>query len=122
LRTTPFRKLTALGFLNTLAINIFSNNHEVRSPRISIAKQGYLNGVSMDRGVAASFGKAAQYGTKREHCQGERTNRERGSGQTPGEAYAAGKPVDMMDKAGALPTSPQAQQQQHDMTNRILAA
>ncbi len=26
-------------------------------------------------------------------------------GRTPAEAYSAGKPVDMMDKAGALPTS-----------------
>jgi putative transposase len=42
-------------------------------------------------------------------------------GCTPAEAYAAAKPVDMMDKAGALPTSPQAQQQQ-DVTDRILAA
>lgn len=42
-------------------------------------------------------------------------------GCTPAEAYAAGKPVDMMDKAGALPTSPQAQQQQ-DVIDRILAA
>jgi len=33
-------------------------------------------------------------------------------GRTPAEAYSAGQPVDMMDKAGALPTSPQAQQQQ----------
>ena len=33
-------------------------------------------------------------------------------GRTPAEAYSAGRPVDMMDKAGALPTSPQAQQQQ----------
>ena len=36
-------------------------------------------------------------------------------GQTPAEAYGAGQPVDMMDKADALPTSPQAQQQQHWM-------
>jgi putative transposase len=42
-------------------------------------------------------------------------------GCTPAEAYAAAKPVDMMDKAGALPTSPQAQQQQ-DVIDRILAA
>ncbi len=42
-------------------------------------------------------------------------------GQTPAEVYGAGQPVDMMDKAGALPTSPQAQQQQ-DVINRILAA
>jgi putative transposase len=42
-------------------------------------------------------------------------------GCTPAEAYAAGRPVDMMDKAGALPTSPQAQQQQK-VTDRILAA
>jgi putative transposase len=33
-------------------------------------------------------------------------------GRTPAEAYSAGRPVDMMDKARALPTSPQAQQQQ----------
>ena len=43
-------------------------------------------------------------------------------GQTPAEAYRAGRPVDMMDKADALPTSPQAQQQQQDVINRILAA
>ena len=44
-------------------------------------------------------------------------------GATPAEAYAAGKPVDMMDKAGALPTSPQAQQQQKNCKmNGILAA
>jgi putative transposase len=42
-------------------------------------------------------------------------------GKTPAEAYAAGLPVDMMDKANALPTSPQAQPQQ-DVLNRILAA
>jgi len=33
-------------------------------------------------------------------------------GKTPAEAYCARGPMDMMDKAGALPTSPQAQQQQ----------
>ncbi len=33
------------------------------------------------------------------------------AGQTPAEAYAAGRPMDMMDKASALPTYPQAQQQ-----------
>jgi putative transposase len=33
-------------------------------------------------------------------------------GSTPAEAYATKRPVDMMDKARALPTSPQAQQQQ----------
>ncbi len=43
-------------------------------------------------------------------------------GQTPAEAHRAGQPVDMMDKARALPTSPQAQQQQQDLINRILAA
>jgi len=43
-------------------------------------------------------------------------------GRTPAEAYGAGQPVDMMDKARALPTSPQAQQQQQDVINRILAA
>ena len=43
-------------------------------------------------------------------------------GQTPAEAYRAGRPVDMTDKADALPTSPQAQQQQQDVINRILAA
>lgn len=34
-------------------------------------------------------------------------------GATPAEAYAAKRPGDMMDKARALPTSPQAQQQQN---------
>jgi putative transposase len=44
-------------------------------------------------------------------------------GATPAEAYATKRPVDMMDKARALPTSPQAQQQQKafDM-NGIMAA
>ena len=44
------------------------------------------------------------------------------AGRTPAEAYAAGRPVDMMDNAGALPTSPQAQQHRQDMVTRILAA
>lgn len=44
------------------------------------------------------------------------------AGQTPAEAYAAGRPVDMMDKPDGLPTSPPAQQQQADVINRILAA
>ncbi len=45
------------------------------------------------------------------------------NGSTPEEAYRTGRPVDMMDKAGALPTSPQAQQQQEDSNlNRNLAA
>ncbi len=44
------------------------------------------------------------------------------AGQTPAEAYGAGRPVDMMDKPNGLPTSPPAQQQQQDVINRILAA
>ncbi len=44
------------------------------------------------------------------------------AGQTPAEAYGADRPVDMMDKAGALPTSSPAQQQQQDVIDRILAA
>jgi putative transposase len=48
------------------------------------------------------------------------------SGATPAEFYAANRPVDMtlrLDKAGALPTSPQAQQQQKAFAmERILAA
>ncbi len=44
------------------------------------------------------------------------------AGQTPAEAYGETQPVDMMDKATALPTSPQAQQPQQDVINRILAA
>ena len=43
-------------------------------------------------------------------------------GRTPAEAYAAGRPMDMLDKPRGLPTSPQAQQQQEDMVNRIQAA
>jgi len=44
------------------------------------------------------------------------------AGQTPAEAHGAGRPADMMDKPDGLPTSPQAQQQQQDVINRILAA
>ncbi len=44
------------------------------------------------------------------------------AGRTPAEAYAAGRPVDMMDKPDGLPTSPQAQQHQQDVINRVLAA
>jgi putative transposase len=44
------------------------------------------------------------------------------AGRTPAEAYDAARPVEMMDKAAALPTSPQPQQPQQDMVNRILAA
>jgi len=44
-------------------------------------------------------------------------------GATPAEAYSASRPVDMMDKARALPTSPQALQQQKAFnTNVSLAA
>ena len=57
------------------------------------------------------------------------------AGQTPAEAYGAGRPVDIMDKPDGLPLNacvqaPQglarhfgpAQQQQQDVINRILAA
>ena len=44
------------------------------------------------------------------------------AGRTPAEAYGAGRPVDLMDNASALPTTPPAQQQQQDVINRILAA
>ena len=40
-------------------------------------------------------------------------------GRTPAEAYWARWPVDMMDKARALPTSPQAQQQRQKAFNMI---
>jgi putative transposase len=44
-------------------------------------------------------------------------------GATPREAYSAGRPVDMMDKARALPTYPQAQQQRKALkVIEILAA
>tara|TARA_B100000315_G_scaffold113049_1_gene103699 strand:- start:188 stop:1117 length:930 start_codon:yes stop_codon:yes gene_type:complete len=42
--------------------------------------------------------------------------------QTPVEAYGIARPMDMMDKAPALPTSPQGQQPQQDVINRIQAA
>jgi putative transposase len=42
--------------------------------------------------------------------------------RTPAEAYGDKWPVDMMDKADALPTSPQTQQQQKNLITRILAA
>ena len=44
-------------------------------------------------------------------------------GATPAEAYSTKRPVDMMDKADALPTSPQAQQPQKAFSvNGVLAA
>lgn len=44
-------------------------------------------------------------------------------GMTPAEAYGAGRPVDMMDKARALPTSPQAPQRKKAFdTKQALAA
>jgi hypothetical protein len=43
-------------------------------------------------------------------------------GQTPAETYGNRRPVNMMDKPDGLPTSPQAQQQQHCVINRIWAA
>lgn len=44
-------------------------------------------------------------------------------GATPAEAYSTKRPVDMMDKAYALTTSPQAQQPQKTFSvNRVLAA
>jgi len=44
-------------------------------------------------------------------------------GQTPAEAYRVDRSVDMMDKARALPTSPQAQQPQKAINmNGALAA
>jgi putative transposase len=54
------------------------------------------------------------YNTERPHSSFD--------GRTPAEAYGAGRPVDIMDKSFALPPSPQAQQQQQDVINRILAA
>ncbi len=44
------------------------------------------------------------------------------AGQSPAEAYGAEQPVDMMDKAIALPISPQAQQQQQDVINKDFEA
>ena len=56
----------------------------------------------------------AFYNTERPHSAlGDRT---------PAESYGSGQPVDMLDKAPALPTCPPAQQQPREMINRILAA
>ena len=54
------------------------------------------------------------YNTKRPHSAL--------GGRTPAEAYGVERPVDMMDKPHALPTSPQGQRQQQDLLNKILAA
>ncbi len=59
------------------------------------------------------------YNTERPHSSFD--------GRTPAEVYGTGQPVDMMDKATALPLNacvqaPQAQQQQRDLLNKILAA
>ncbi len=45
------------------------------------------------------------------------------AGRTPAEAYyGTGRHVDMMDKPDGLSTSPQAQQRQQNVINRVLAA
>lgn len=59
----------------------------------------------------------AFYNTERPHSSLD--------GQTPAEAYWRDRPVDMMDKAGALTTYPPAQPQQTDINlnlNKNLAA
>jgi hypothetical protein len=58
LRTTLFQGLAASGFFNALTTTCFSINSELKRPRISMAEQGHINGLSMDREVAARFGKA----------------------------------------------------------------
>jgi len=54
------------------------------------------------------------YNTERPHSSFD--------GRTPAEAYGIAQPMDMMDKAPALSTSPQVPQQQQDVIKRILAA
>ena len=54
------------------------------------------------------------YNTERPHSSFD--------GRTPAEAYGIEGPMDMMDKPGGLPTSPQAPQQHQDVINRIQAA
>jgi hypothetical protein len=44
------------------------------------------------------------------------------AGSAPAEACRAGRPVDLMDNVSAVPTTPQAQQPQQNVINRILAA
>ncbi len=69
------------------------------------------DGFAAERVIAEWIG---FYNTERPHSSLD--------GQTPAEAYGAGRPVDMMDKPDGLPTSPQAQQQQQNMINRNQAA
>jgi len=69
------------------------------------------DGFKAERVIAEWIG---FYNTKRPHSALD--------GATPAEAYGAGRPMDMMDKPDGLPTSPQAQQQQQDVINRVLAA
>jgi len=59
------------------------------------------DGFAAERVIGAWI---AFYNTERPHSALD--------GRTPAEAYWAGRPVDMMDKARALPTSPQAHQLQ----------
>jgi putative transposase len=54
-------------------------------------------------------------------CNGTRPHSSLG-GQTPNEVYGAEILVDMLDKADALPTSSQAQQQQTEKVKSILVA
>ena len=73
------------------------------------------NEVTADRGAQRVIGEwIGFYNTERPHSAL--------AGQTPAEAHGNGRPVDMMDKPDGLPTYPQAQQQQQDVINRILAA
>ena len=104
---------------------------------IAISMDGrgrYLDNIFIER-LWRSFKYEAVYlheltdGFKAERVIGEwidfyNTERPHSSldGQTPAEAYGAGQPVDMMDKADAMTTYPQAQQQRQDVINRILAA
>ena len=63
-----------------------------------------IDGFHADRVIAEWIG---FYNTERPHSSL--------GGKTLAEAYAAGQPVDMLDKTTALSTSPQAQQQQSNM-------
>ena len=68
------------------------------------------DGFRAERGIA---GRIDFYNSERPHSAL--------AGRTPAEAYRNERPMDMVDKARALPTSPQAQHQQ-DMRNRTMAA
>ena len=105
-RTTKVRRPQSNGFVERLHRTLLDEHFRVMG-----RKKFYESIDEMQKDLDAYL---VTYNTERPHSAL--------GGRTPAEAYGARQPVDMMDKATALSTSPQAQQQQENLINRILAA